>query len=78
MRIESRLEIAMPVSDILLECSKECARLSRECHDEKIAVTLFELSARLRAAASDDAELIIEDTRAAPQPGLHFGFVGKD
>ena len=68
----------MPVSDILLECSRECARLSRECRDEKAAVTLFELSARLLAAASHDAELIIEDAHATPQSGSHFGFVSKD
>jgi hypothetical protein len=68
----------MHVSDILLECSKECARLSRECHDEKAAATLFELSARLRAAASRDAALVIEDAHATPQSDPHFGLVGED
>jgi hypothetical protein len=47
----------MHVSDVLLECSKECARLSREFHDEKVATALFEVSARLLAAATHDAEL---------------------
>jgi len=70
--------IAMHVSDILLECSKECARLSRECHDEKLAVTLLELSARLLATANHDAELIVEDAHATPQSRLHFGFVDED
>jgi hypothetical protein len=68
----------MPVSDILLECSRECARLSRDCRDEKVALTLFEISARLPAAATHDAELVMEDARAAPQSDLHFGFVGED
>lgn len=68
----------MHVSDILLECSKECARLSRECRDEKAAATLFEISARLLSAATHDAELIIEDAQAAPQSDLHFGFVDED
>jgi hypothetical protein len=72
------LEIAMHVSDILLECSKECARLSRDCRDEKVAVTLFEISARLLSAATHDAELIIEDAHATPQSDPHFGFAGED
>jgi len=54
----------MHVSDILLECARECARLSRECHDEKAAASLFALSRRLLAAVSRDAELIIEENRA--------------
>jgi hypothetical protein len=68
----------MHVSDILLECSRECARLSRECREEKIAVTLLEISARLLSAATRDAELIIDDVHATPQSNLHFGFVGED
>jgi len=68
----------MHVSDILLECSRECARLSRECREEKLAATLLEISARLLSAATHDAELIIEDARATPQSDLHFGFVGED
>ncbi|MGC2024263.1 MAG: hypothetical protein WA677_05855, partial [Bradyrhizobium sp.] len=46
LRLASRFGIAMHGSDILLECSRECARLSRDCHDEKVAATLFEVSAR--------------------------------
>ena len=72
------LEIVMPVSDILLECSRECARLSRDCQDEKIALTLFEISTRLLAAAARDAELVIGDACNTPQPDLSFGFVDKD
>lgn len=67
----------MPVSDILLECSRECARLSRDCRDEKVALTLLEISARLLAAANHEAELIIEDADATPQSDLQFGFVGE-
>jgi hypothetical protein len=59
------LEIAMHVSDILLECARECARLSRECRDEKAAASLFALSRRLLAAVTREAELIIEDNCAA-------------
>lgn len=68
----------MPVSDILLECSRECARLSRECGDEKVAAALFEISARLLSAATHDAELIVEDAHATSQSDPHFGFVGRD
>ena len=68
----------MPVSDILLDCSRECARLSRDCQDEKTALTLFEMSARLLAAATREAELIVEDTHAVPPSDLHFGFVDKE
>jgi len=68
----------MHVLDILLECSRECARLSRECRDEKVAVTLFEISTRLLSAATHDAELIIEDAHATPQSDLHFGLVDGD
>jgi len=65
----------MPVSDILLECSRECARLSRDCQDEKVARALFEISARLLSAATHDAELVLDDAQATPQSDLHFGFV---
>jgi hypothetical protein len=61
----------MHVSDILLECSRECARLSRECPDETTAASLLALSGRLLSAARRDAELIIEDNyavRASDQP----------
>lgn len=68
----------MHLSDVLLECSRECARLSRDCNDEKTALTLFEISARLLAAAAHDAELVMEDAHATAQSDLHFGFVDKD
>ena len=64
----------MHVSDILLECSKECARLSRECRDERVAIKLFEISARLLSVVAHDAELVIDDANAASQSDLHFGF----
>jgi hypothetical protein len=59
----------MHVSDILLECAKECARLSRECGDEPIAAALFEISGRLLSAATCDAELLMEDAQAMPRAG---------
>jgi hypothetical protein len=58
----------MHVSDVLVECAQECARLSRECRDKKIGFALFEISARLYSAAVHDAELIVEDTQAASRP----------
>lgn len=58
------MEIAMHVSDILLECARECARLSRECRDEKTAASLFAISRRLLASVTRDAELIVEDNCA--------------
>jgi hypothetical protein len=53
----------MHASDILLECSKECARLSRECCNEKLADELFQMSTRLFRAAARDAELVRDDIR---------------
>jgi FixJ family two-component response regulator len=63
----------MHVSDVFLECSKECARLSRECGDEQISAALFEISARLFSAATSDADLVTDDTQAASQPALRAG-----
>jgi hypothetical protein len=59
----------MHVSDVLLECAKECARLSRECGDERIADALFAVSARLLSTATYDAELVMDDAGATPQTG---------
>ena len=58
----------MPVSDVLLQCSVECARLARQCLDEKTAAALFAMSARLLAAATRDAELVVDEPQAAPEP----------
>jgi FixJ family two-component response regulator len=63
----------MHVSDVFLECSKECARLSRECGDEQISAALFEISARLFSAATRDADLVTDDAQAASQPASHAG-----
>jgi hypothetical protein len=63
----------MHVSDVLLECAKECARLSRECRDEQIAAALFEISARLLATATYDAELVMDEAEAAPQRAAQNG-----
>jgi hypothetical protein len=64
-----RPEAAMNVSDVLLECAKECARLSRECGDERIADALFAMSARLLSTATYDAELVMDAAGATPQAG---------
>lgn len=60
----------MSVSAILLECSVECARLARQCRDEKIAAALFAVSARLHSAATHDAELLVDDVEPASDAGL--------
>lgn len=59
----------MSVSAILLECSVECARLARQCRDERIAAALFAVSARLHSAATHDAELLV-DVEPASDAGL--------
>jgi hypothetical protein len=61
----------MSVSKIVLDCSVECARLARRCSDEKTAVALFAMSARLLSAANRDAELMMDDAEPdADQPSL--------
>jgi hypothetical protein len=68
----------MSVSKIVLDCSVECARLARQCSDEKTAAALFAMSARLLSAATRDAELIVDD--AEPDAGLpsrSFAVVGR-
>jgi hypothetical protein len=68
----------MHVSDVLVECAQECARLSRECRDKKIGLALFEVSARLYSAAVHDAELIVDDTQAASRPAPRAGAVAGE
>jgi hypothetical protein len=51
----------MSVSKVVLDCSVECARLARQCSDEKTAVALFAMSARLLSAANRDAELMMDE-----------------
>jgi hypothetical protein len=63
----------MQVSDVLLECAKECARLSRECGDARITDALFAVSARLLSTATYDAELVMDDAGASPQPAPQAG-----
>ena len=63
----------MPVSDVLLQCSVECARLARQCRDEKTAVALFDVSARLLAAATHDAELVTDEPQHASESAAHAG-----
>jgi hypothetical protein len=59
----------MTVSKVVLECSVECARLARLCSDEKTAVALFAMSARLLSAANHDAELLMDE--AEPDSSQH-------
>jgi hypothetical protein len=59
----------MSVSKIILDCSVELARLARQCSDEKTAVALFAMSARLLSAANHDAELLMDE--AEPDSSQH-------
>jgi len=68
----------MHVSDVLVECAQECARLSRECRDKKVGLALFEVSARLYSAAVHDAELIVDETQAASRPAPCAGVVAGE
>jgi hypothetical protein len=66
-------ELTVHVSDVLLECSRECARLSRESREEAISAALFKISARLFCAAIREAELVSDDVQTAPQFALCAG-----
>jgi hypothetical protein len=70
-------ELPMNLSDVVLECATECARLSRESRDKQIGFALFEISARLFSAATCDAELLVEDAHAAAQPVAGAGLRTK-
>jgi hypothetical protein len=68
----------MSVSKIVLECSVECARLARLCTDEKTAVALFAMSARLLSAANHDAELLMDEAEPdSSQQSLPFAMAGR-
>jgi hypothetical protein len=54
----------MSVSKVVLDCSVECARLARQCRDEKTAVALFAMSACLLSAANRDAELMMDEVES--------------
>jgi hypothetical protein len=61
----------MSVSKVVLDCSVECARLARQCSDEKTAVALFAMSAHLLSAANRDAELMLDEAEPdLSQPSL--------
>jgi hypothetical protein len=66
-------ELPMHISDVVMECAHQCARLSRECRDKEIGLALFEISARLFSAAMREAELSVGDAQAASKPALHVG-----
>ena len=63
----------MHISDVVLECAHQCARLSRECRDKEIGFALFEISARLFSAATRDAELLVDDAQVTSKLALHAG-----
>ncbi len=68
----------MTVSKIALDCSVECARLARLCTDEKTAVALFAMSARLLSAANRDAELIVDEVEQdTAQQSLPLAMAGR-
>jgi hypothetical protein len=68
----------MSVSKIVLDCSVECARLARLCTDEKTAVALFAMSARLLSAANHDAELLMDEAEPdAGQQSLPLVMAGR-
>ena len=68
----------MSVSKIVLDCSVECARLARQCSDEKTAVALFAMSARLLSAANHDAELLMDEVEPdAGQQSLPLVMAGR-
>ena len=70
--------LPMSVSKIVLDCSVELARLARQCSDEKTAVALFAMSARLLSAANSDAELLMDETEPdAGQPSLPFAMAAR-
>jgi hypothetical protein len=68
----------MTVSKVVLDCSVECARLARLCSDEKTAVALFAMSARLLSAANYDAELLMDEAEPdADQPSLPLAMAAR-
>ncbi len=68
----------MTVSKVVLDCSVECARLARQCSDEKIAAALFAMSARLLSAANRDAELLMDEAEPdADQHSLPLAMAGR-
>ncbi|WP_213741507.1 hypothetical protein [Bradyrhizobium sp. dw_411] len=68
----------MSVSKIVLDCSVECARLARQCSDERTASALFAMSARLLSAANRDAELLMDEVdQDAGQHSLPLVMAGR-
>ena len=55
----------MHMSDVILDCAQQCARLSRECGDRETGIALYKISVRLMSVLTQDAELQWSD--AAPQ-----------
>jgi FixJ family two-component response regulator len=83
LRVQYESELPMHVSDVFLDCSRECARLSRECGDKQISAALFEISTRLLSAATRDADLVTDEAQAASQRVRRLqsqgsNMVGKD
>ena len=49
------------ISDVVLDCSRECLRIAAECGDDHAAAELQLLSLRLLLAAVGDAELTVDE-----------------
>ena len=57
----------MHMSDVILDCAQQCARLSRECGDRETGIALYKISVRLMSVLTEDAELQWSDAEAASQ-----------
>jgi hypothetical protein len=61
-------EPAMHMSDVILDCAQQCARLSRECGDRETGIALYKISVRLMSVLEKDAELQWSEAQEASQP----------
>jgi hypothetical protein len=58
----------MHISDVVLDCSRNCLRLAAKCTDDHAAAELQLLALRLLLAAVHDAELTVDGLPALPIP----------
>jgi hypothetical protein len=57
----------MHMSDVILDCAQQCARLSRECGDRETGIALHKISVRLMSVLTQDAELQWSDAQGTSQ-----------
>lgn len=50
----------MHISDVAIECARECTQLSKTTGDQSIAKRLAQIAQKLLEAARRDAELVVE------------------